>query len=51
MVRMLKRIGLITLRMIKRFLANKPANPYETIIFNAVRMAASQFGKGRVRPI
>jgi hypothetical protein len=35
------------LRATKRFLANKPANPYETIIFNAIRLAASQFGTGR----
>lgn len=48
--RLLKRLGRSALRMTKRFLANQPANPYETIIFNAVRTTATQFGKGRVQP-
>lgn len=48
--RILRRAGHSALRIAKRFLANQPANPYETIMFNAVRTAATQFGKGRVTP-
>ena len=48
--RILRRAGLTALRIIKRFMANQPANPYETIAFNAVRTAATQFGKGRAKP-
>jgi hypothetical protein len=50
MVILLKGYGLRMLSLIKRFLANQPANPYESIVFNAVRMAATQFGTGRIKP-
>lgn len=44
-----RRLGRATLRFVKRFLGNQPANAYESIAFNAVRLAATQFG-GRIRP-
>lgn len=49
MVARMKRYGQMLVRVVKRFLANKPANPYESIVFNAVKMAAAQFG-GRIKP-
>jgi len=48
MVARLKRYGQMLARVVKRFLADQPANPYETIVFNAVKMAAAQFG-GRIK--
>lgn len=49
MVARLKRYGQTLVRVVKRFLVNQPANPYESIVFNAVRLAAAQFG-GRIKP-
>ena len=37
----------VLVRVIRRFLGNQPANAYESITFNALRAAATQFGTGR----
>ena len=47
---LLKQLGRATLRVVKRFLGNQPANAYESIVFNAIRLAATQFG-GRTKPV
>ena len=45
MQQVLLRVAHALLRAVKRFLANQPANPYETIIFGATRAAAYTFGR------
>lgn len=44
-----KRVGMSVLRAAKRFLGNRPSNAYETIVFNAIRLAATQLGTGRTK--
>ena len=45
--RLFSRVSRIIVRFIKRLVANQPITPYESIVFNAVRAGAEQFGSGR----